>query len=159
MEVMILHLEDIEFDSGTFAKRFAVWGNIYVTIGDRCFPDNVWFDAASSMLEMWIPALTSFSRGHTSTCEVFFMDGPLIIRFTHQNDGQITAECIQDKISVVSETRIDFSAFLNSLFACAKMVGRTLYEQGSQHPFGREIAWFGRLGKKARLLAMEVKAL
>lgn len=80
MSMFRLHLHSIENDADMSENRFPLWGEIYVEANGCFFPSENWYDAVSSILDMWLPSIMDFMCSKDTECELYFMDGPHKLR-------------------------------------------------------------------------------
>lgn len=97
MDIFKLYIEDIE-PSTEFAN--CISGIIYFKFNDLFFPDNMWFDAVSSILQMWANSLCCFFRTDDFQCELPFMDGDYKVRVTKNDSETIIVSCIANTVMI-----------------------------------------------------------
>ena len=115
---MILHLSDLEQEPNH-------GGRIWLDFGEKCFPEEGWYDLPGTLLEFWIPALQSFADGHTDFCKLGFMDGPYAVWLTRKSDA-VRATCMEQG-SAVLERQVDFLSFWDSVQKCVRYYERMQY--------------------------------
>ena len=115
---MILHLEDLEAGKSN-------GGRIWLTIGEKCFPEEGWYDLPGVLLEYWRPALKSFAEGHSDFCKLGFLDGPYAVWMLRKQDS-VWATCMEQGSGVL-EQQIDFPAFWESVQKSVRTYERKKY--------------------------------
>ena len=116
---MILHLSDLE-------KEPNHGGRIWLDFGEKCFPEEGWYDLPGVLLESWMPQLESFFLGNTDFCELCFMDGPYKVRL-RRTEERTTVICLDQKRIVVRDTQIDPGAFRESVKKAVRYYERMKY--------------------------------
>ncbi len=115
---MILHLDDLE--TGT-----SKGGRIWLDFGEKCFPEEKWYDLPGTLLEYWLPALRSFADGHTDFCKLGFLDGPYAVWLLRKPDA-VRATCMVQGRAVL-ERQVDFPTFWDSVQKCVRYYDRVQY--------------------------------
>ncbi|MBQ8814994.1 MAG: hypothetical protein IJZ85_10935 [Lachnospiraceae bacterium] len=117
MNTIQLHIKSLDFDDGIIGCE-SIWGNIYIEIDGTCFPDNEWYDAVSSVLEMWIDCVIEFVRKKKEKCVLFFMDGPYEMQVRVHENNVIFIACKERGGEVYAEGMADFETFVNLFLNC-----------------------------------------
>ena len=139
MEIMTLHIDEIDIDVLRPNAGYSIGGTIYVTIGDAFFPEDQWYDLVYTDLKIWLPGLISFACNHTDSCILNFMDGPYCIRLLRQADGRVSATCLCDNTVQMPKAVIEFSAFIKSVSKSVRKYERMLYKNGLPTQFADEL--------------------
>ena len=95
-------------------KTLNVDGDIYIKLGDVCFPEAGWFDIVSSVLDIWLQEVSSFCCKQRNFCELSFMDGPFCVQIRRKS-GKVVAGLYEDGEPVQPEQVIDYKYFLFEL--------------------------------------------
>ena len=89
---MQVHIQDIEYP--TDFNEYSIWGKINIQIDNIYYPDNEWYDAVSSILDMWTAELVEYISTKKDECYLNFMDGPFYIKLTKMKDtDRVTVTC------------------------------------------------------------------
>ena len=110
-----LRLTVCEFDS--LSSTFPLWSKIYVTLDDIDFPSEHWYDATSSILEMWIHQVNSLICGSQRHAKLFFMDGDYYIDILAHNRICATIQCVNPGGIPIIYENIDLIYFGRQLLA------------------------------------------
>lgn len=93
------------------SSPFPIWSVVYVQVEDISFPCQQWYDATTSILVMWINAVSKLIAGTESEVILNFMDGDYSIRLV-TNDGKRAAAFFYGPDSqIVSHNTIDLRYF------------------------------------------------
>lgn len=117
MNTIQLHINSLEFDDGIIGCE-SIWGKIYVEIDGAYFPDNEWYDAVSSVLEMWMDSVIGFIRKKKEKCVLYFMDGPYEMQFRAHEKNDIYIVCKERDGEVYAEGIVDFQTLVNLFLKC-----------------------------------------
>ena len=115
MNAMKIHIDALDICSISGNDNYAVWGNIYISINDVCFPDNEWFDAVSSILDMWTSVIIEFVSKKKKQCVLHFMDGPFLLILSKTNRDYIAISCKDGDGKEIATTVITTYELLQSL--------------------------------------------
>lgn len=113
MDTFELKLENLEFQE-TCANYSSVYGTFYARVNGNGFPEDGWYDAASSMLEMWLDEILEFTN-NSSEAFLYFMNGPYLLRLTKLNNDKITISCISDHRIEQARVVVDLYEFIRNL--------------------------------------------
>ena len=111
MSIFELHIKDLEITS---ESKFATWGIIYFQFDDLCFPDDMWYDAVSSLLDMWVYILDDFLCTDEKQCDLPFMDGPYEIQLIKDESEHIVMFCKSDD-AIIAEYKIRVIDLINNI--------------------------------------------
>ena len=143
MEKMMIHVS--EFDN--YNNTFSLWSKIYVQINGEYFPDDQWWDATSSVLEMWTCNINRLISGCINTCLLNFMDGDYTIKLTSNAKGEALAECIGPHETVVLSEVIDLYYFSRQILAAVEKL-KVFY---ADYPNAKVIQHLALEGDKLRI--------
>ena len=121
-----LHLVVLDFEN--YRKGFPLWSVIYVKIDDKCFPDDQWWDATSSILEMWANNLASFLCECEDSCTLDFMDGDYTIRIERTASKHIKATFKKTSSIVLCCDSIDLVYFIRQILSAAERLKNSTTE-------------------------------
>ena len=125
MEKLKLQVLDVE----QYRDDFPLWSIFYVQCNNECFPDDRWFDATSSILEMWANVLTAFVLGNTDFCTLDFMDGDYAIRFNRAS-GKVVEAIFEKRRHIVFEcASINLPYFTRQILAAAEKLRNSFPEE------------------------------
>lgn len=111
---MQLHICDIE--KPIVYNKSAIWGKIFIQINDSYFPDTQWWDAVSSILDMWIVELIEYIHNKSPECCLYFMDGPFMVKLSNiNNSGYVLVSCKKESETILSNTTVPLSAFIDGV--------------------------------------------
>lgn len=153
MEQLRLHLKDVDFEPSQVNKRLSVGAVLYVSVGDKFFPTDQWYDMLSFNFETWISGLLSFAEHHTDSCVLLFMDGPYQLKLERQSLSVVKAFFYKDHKEQIPQTEIDFADFLASVAKCVRSLATSIYMKDEHHVFRNQIANLGALSKQLDLLS------
>ena len=130
MSIFRLHIKSLE-NNTIPQNRLPIWGAICIEAYGYYFPDENWYDAVSSILDMWLPAIIEFMRSKDSLCELYFMDGPyrMCLDWASTNevnismltcDKEVAAArcCVQDFLEAILEGADLFCKFCRDNNLC-----------------------------------------
>lgn len=80
---------------GNTVDSVTVWGEIYLEKEGYFFPERKWNDAVSSILDMWLSAICEFVMDNEDRCDLYFMDGPFMIRLNRLTGGLLNMSLIE----------------------------------------------------------------
>lgn len=109
-----------EFDA--FSSKFPLWSKIYVTLGEVAFPSTNWFDATSSVLEMWMDQVIGLICGTTTHAQLHFMDGAYYIDIVAHSSERATVRCIDSLGVEVAHDDINLLQFGRQLLSAVSVV-------------------------------------
>ena len=135
MEMILNH---IEFTENRPRDGYSSGGELYFSVGDRCFPAEYWYDSAWQDLKIWVPWLISFGSNHTDSCALSFMDGPYTIRLNRRVDGVVFADFLREN-TILSQHNVDLHRLLKSVLAACRKYDRFLFENRKTNAFQEEI--------------------
>ena len=115
-------IELLVSDFEEFNDAFALWSIIYIRIGNQCFPDNRWWDATSTILEMWISNVELLIKRTKESVELDFMDGDYAINLTCTSKNNIDVECVTPQGDIVLHTTTDLLYFSKQLLGAVERV-------------------------------------
>ena len=113
MDTLKLYVENLETGN---KKNGSIWGIIYFRFNGFSFPDNVWFDAVSSILCMWSDVLYDFILTKQSQCVLSFMDGDYEVLITKTNTKSVIARCVKNDYTV-AERSISLISLIQNIHA------------------------------------------
>jgi hypothetical protein len=111
-------------------------GVIYFDFGIYQFPETGWNDYVIVVLCWWMSALSGFIANNNKSEELQFMDGPLLILITKQENEMCKIDCAEDDVS----SGVEFSGIypltevINTVFFAAKAVVKTCLGNGWDSP-------------------------
>lgn len=118
MEKLQVIIDNIEEPKGDYP----VWGRIYIKCEETTFPSEVWYDAASSILTMWLQNAGKLIL-QASNYECFcFMDGDYSIRVSSIDGVSACADFITPSGQTYSINDIDLRYFCRQLLSAAAKV-------------------------------------
>lgn len=129
-------------------ENCSIWGRICFKIDDVFFPDAMWNDIVSSVLEMWGNALYEFIRFQKAECELCFMDGDYKAVLTKAEGGR-AAVSFQANDAVVMKYHTEISMFVENVLSCTEPVLAICKSSASSFV---GIKRYKRLGKACRRL-------
>lgn len=110
MQLVVCNFEE-------YREKFSPWSIIYITLNKQAFPDNLWWDVSSSILEMWARNLNLLVSKREKHCVLYFMDGDYRIELTLTGSKEALATCLNPKNEVVISDTIDLLHFARQLLA------------------------------------------
>ena len=140
---MKLHFENIVIESGRI-----IGGNLWFSFGERCFPEENWYEHVSKVLEMWLPPFLSFSYGNCDQCKLLFLDGPGEILLKRYFNGSITATCIWNNKVQVPEAEMELHDLWGSLLAGLRYYHRQMHLHKLDFPFDKQLIQLTHLYKQ-----------
>ena len=118
MKKMRLVVSDFE----DYHDTFPIWSKIYVEVDGIFFPDFEWWDATSSILEMWIENVIDLMNGYFDSCVLYFMDGDYSIKLTRKNNDEAVAVCIAPQSKLVISSNITLSSLGHQLLLAGEKI-------------------------------------
>lgn len=118
MSTIKLDIKSIEGDAEQCRSGMPIWGKIYLETNDCIFPSKDWYDAVSSILDMWLSVMVDFVRMGGNSCELYFIDGPYKIRIDRVSGGEISVAMFNASKKVAINTCC-FNDFLETLLNSA----------------------------------------
>ena len=116
MDKLQLLVRDFE----KYRDGFPLWSIMYVKINNSCFPDDQWWDATSSVLEMWASTLVAFAQGYEDSCILDFMDGDYAIRLERLDTECIKAEFQKSGNTISRFDSIDLLHFIRQVLSATE---------------------------------------
>lgn len=126
MEQLKLQLDDLK------QTLTGVDGELYFTVGAKCFPGEYWREPVSVVLEQWIPGFLSFMQGHTDVCLMEFMDGPYAVKLNRDNFATVRGVFLRDSPRVGTELPVDLRELTQSVLKALRTYDRNMHQWG--HP-------------------------
>lgn len=117
MSMIQLHIKSLEINTAPTNCVWPIWGEIFVEVNGHFFPNEDWYDAVSSILDMWLPNLIDFMRAKNKQCELYFMDGPHRIRLDWGHSQEVNLSMFSDDKENATTT-CDINEFINSIVSC-----------------------------------------
>ena len=124
MDKVHLILSDFE----KYRKGFPIWGIIYVKINDYCFPDDQWWDIATSVLEMWATNLFNFLYSHDDSCTLDFMDGDYSMIIRRLDATRISLNCKKSSDILLNSNSIDLNYFIRQILSGVERLKNSIPE-------------------------------
>lgn len=127
----------VDTDSIQRNRNDNVTGAIHLDIGGAQFPSPTWHDFPVKILGWWAQALSALVEGNAEVQDLFFMDGPYVIRITPLERDQVQVECCKRRASdasVVYSTLLSLPEFVRVFLAAAMQLETYCAEQGWSDP-------------------------
>lgn len=100
---------------------------IYIEFNDHCFPCNTWTDFTFPILEEWkINLVQAKSRCDTSF-QLYFHDGPFMMKVHKDNAMMLTVDCIRDANKIEFTFDCGYYDFLRALYDAMKHFAKILF--------------------------------
>ena len=147
MEKMVLKIHDFY----EFRDRFPLWSIIHIEVSNEYFPDDQWWDATSSVLEIWMDNLISFIYGSIDFCTLDFLDGDYSINLHKKTQWEAVAICLAPNDKVIVSESIDLLYFARQVLSAVEKI-KIFYSEYKNSNIIKS------LSNKANLLRHAIKA-
>lgn len=134
MEKMKLIVGNFEHTS----SPIPIWSEIYVQMEDIAFPCQQWYDATTSILTMWINAVSKLMTGVEHSITLDFMDGDYFIRLEMYDNKQTVASFYGPNSQLVLHNTIDLLYWGRQLLSAVGKVVE-LFGVSSKHRAVQEV--------------------
>ena len=92
MEPLEIHVDAESLSRGT---RNIV-GTCFIKFGELSFPDAQWSDFVVIILAWWLRTIEEVQGGESA--DLFFMDGPFLVRLRATGGGNVHVELIEERV-------------------------------------------------------------
>lgn len=127
---------------------YPLWSVIYVKIADVCFPDDKWWDATSSVIDMWIGSVYSLLCGSIDRCSLSFMDGDYTIDIVRTEKHIMRVTWFHGNTKVAYFEEVDLLYFVRQLLAVTTQILNYEKQAGNSAIANTLTKSFEKLAKK-----------
>lgn len=110
-------------------SRGKITGQLHATIDGEPFPEAQWNDFPVVVLTWWLDAISQLLKEEVRSADLRFMDGPFLLRVSHQRRGLFRVEAIRGA-KILRTTDVIARAFANSIINAGLSVRQACADQG-----------------------------
>jgi hypothetical protein len=120
----------INYDAQAFEKSQsgAIWGPIWITLGDDAFPEEHWNDMPVALLNEFVRAVTQMKAGSREV--VRFFDGPFSVIFEQTAVDSVDVSLNGSRVRSSLEGTVERESLLTTVRSAASDVYRSCIEFG-----------------------------
>lgn len=147
-----LHIKSLENNPNIDQSSLPIWGVIYVESNGYSFPDEDWYDAVSSILDMWLATVINFMCSKNSLCELYFMDGPYRLRLNRVSTSEVNVSMLKNDKEVATST-CSIHDFLESIISSLELFCKLCRDNNSSFTLSKTFLRIEANGKKLKSVA------